>query len=238
MKTCLKTMLLLFIAISLSACSAVVADNSIDYSGQTLTGQISGINGNMITISLGKVKENDNDLKEDFMNKQDQMDGQMMEGTENFEHPQMGEKPELPEGEMPQMPDGEMPELPDGERPQDGMMKPEGDTEGFQGRQGRKEKPEGTENFDPSQLEERPEKMDGQFNHGDMKQFQQTYTFKIKKGEASIAVGDCVITLADGSQGSLSDLKIGDVISITVGQNNEVTNITVYNIVEDEESAE
>lgn len=43
------------------------------------------------------------------------------------------------------------------------------------------------------------------------------------------------VSLADGSEGSISDLKVGDVVQIVVDSNNSITSITQYNVSEVEE---
>ena len=199
MKKCLKTILGILLITLLSACSTVIADNNADYSNQTLTGQITEINGSTITLTLGKVKENESESDAQFPQMSEGMT--KPEDDENFDPSQMGE---MPEGFDPsQM--GERPELGEGEMPED---------------------------FDPSQMGEKPE---GGMQNGFGRQQTITYTFKAKKGSAVITIGECEVTLADGTDASVSDLQVGDVVAISIDENNTVTSISVYLIADDEQ---
>lgn len=103
MKKFIKILLPLTMVLFLSACNTVIADNTPDHSGQTLTGVITSIDGTQVSLTLGKLKEND---------KSSQM---MQDNMPAFEN---GEMPQLPEGEMPSFENGELPEMSDGEMPQ------------------------------------------------------------------------------------------------------------------------
>lgn len=94
MKKTFRLLFVFFLVALLSACS------SADYSNQTIVGKISKIEGNTITLELGDVLENEQDVK--IL----QFDGEAPQMSENGMPPQMnGEMPELPEnGELPQMP--------------------------------------------------------------------------------------------------------------------------------------
>ena len=59
----------------------------------------------------------------------------------------------------------------------------------------------------------------------------KAYTFTANDNTVTIKVDDSAkITLADGSEGSLDDLKQGDVLEVVVGGNNQVASIKVLNI--------
>ena len=234
MKKILKMMVIVMVISILSGCSAVIADEGADYSNKTLTGQISEIDGSKLTLELGKLKKNketqettgqapmmpegfDGQLPEDFDGElPEDFNGQppMMQGQTGEQGGQMmeGNRPEKPQdfnGQRPQMENGEMPELPDGQMPQ---------------------LPEG----------EMPEDFNGQMPQGFPGQMDQnkktTYTFEKKSDTASIDVGDVEVTLSDGSIGTVDDLKVGDVVQITVDGNNKVTSLTVYEISETTQS--
>ena len=142
-------------------CSAKIADNNVNYSGQVLRGQISSMEKTTVDLVLGKLKENVNgdflpqdgdfEMPMDPEDRPELPEGEfpfsegempeMPEGMEPFNgempegmEPFNGERPELPDGEKPEFSDGERPEFPDGERPE----KPEGGKPGGE----RPEKPE------------------------------------------------------------------------------------------------
>ena len=222
-------MISMFLLIMICGCDAKIADNNVDYSGQTLKGQIDAIDKTTVDLTLGKLKENDG-----FM--QGGADGNAMP-MDPGEMPE-GERPELPEGvdpfngeERPEMPEGmepfgngEKPELPEGIEPFNGEERPEG-MEPF----GNGERPELPEGVDPFNDEERPEMPEasfpGQMGPGDMT---PSYTFTPGSKTARIDLKGASVILADGSQGSLDDLKEGDIVEITVGENNQVETVTVY----------
>ena len=117
MKKSIKTLLPLTMVLFLSACNTVIADNTPDHSGQTLTGVITSIDGTQVSLTLGKLKENDMGF---------QMTQGNMPAFENGEMPSFenGELPEMPDGEMPQFEQGQMPEMNNGQMLQGphGMM--------------------------------------------------------------------------------------------------------------------
>ena len=248
MKKVIKLISILSLVGLLSACSTVIADNSIDYSNQTLVGQISEINGNTVTLTLGKLKESEQEFS--------MQEGEMPEMNGEFD----GQMPEMQDGEMPELPEdfdgtntpqmnGERSELPEdfdeselpqmnGGMHQGGRRMGNGQMPGNMSEGGMPEMPEG---FDESQIPEGVE--DGQFPDmsemsGDMKmggkgQFNITYTFKANSKTAEITLNEVTVTLSDNTTGSISDLKVGDVVEIIVGDNNTITSITVYNISEE-----
>lgn len=235
MKRTIKLLSILSLVGLLSACSTVIADNSVDYSNQTLVGQISEINGNTVTLTLGKLKQSEQEFT--------MQDGEMPQMNEEFD------------GQMPQMNDGEMPELPE-DFDESELPEMNGDMsqmpQGGGGRMGKGqmsqnmsegEMPELPEDFDESQIPEdmqdgqMPQMSEGQMP-GDMKmggrgQFNITYTFKANNKTAEIILNEVTVTLSDNTTGSISDLKVGDVVEIVVGDNNTITSITVYNISEE-----
>jgi len=228
MKKIIKAISGILLITLLCACNTVVGENKTDYSNKTLTGQIAEINGTTVTLNLGKLsKDKSTKSSTGEMQAPQGMPGQMSEG----EAPQMteGEVPEMPEGEMPQMSEGEVPQMPEGEmpafengerpeKPQGGMM-PQGMSD---------------ENFDPSQMSGGPQ---GGMMPGSEQSNKQnvSYKFKLKDDTAVIDLGDMTVSLADGSEGSISDLKVGDVVQIVVDSNNSITSITQYNVSEVEE---
>jgi len=254
MKKIIKTISGILLITLLCACSTVVGENKTDYSNKTLTGQIAEINGTTVTLNLGKLSK-DKSIKSSTgeMQAPQGMPGQMSEG----EAPQMteGEVPEMPDGEMPQMSEGEVPQMPEGEmpafengerpeKPQGGMMsqgqKPEMNGSGFdpsqmtEGSQTEMSQGMPDENFDPSQMSGGPH---GGMMPGSEQSSKQnvSYKFKLKDDTAVIDLGDMTVSLADGSEGSISDLKVGDVVQIVVDSNNSITSITQYNVSEVEE---
>ena len=244
MKKIWKMIFVLSILVGLSACSAVIAEKGEDYSGKTLTGQINEIEGTTVYLQLGKLKKAENnempEMSGDFEGQMPQFDGseipEMPDGFD-FEMPEDFEG-SAPEGSFDQMPgqfgsqNGNMPEIPNGQRPE----RPEG----FNG-----ERPEGLDSERP----EMPEGFDGQMPQGNpgqmtneggggmsqmpnMEQGKTVYIFKKKSQTVSISLKGAEVTLADGSIGTVSDLKVGDVVQIVVDENNNISSVTVCEISE------
>ena len=196
----------LSLLIMMCGCDAKIADNNVDYSGQTLKGQIDAIDKTTVNLTLGKLKEN--------------TDGGFNQGgTDGVGTPMdQGERPQMPEGEF-SFGDGELPE----------------DTEPFNGEE-RPELPEGMEPFNgeerpemPEDKEDRPEPPEGvfpeQMGPGEMT---PSYTFTPGSKTVRIDISGASIILTDGSQGSLDNLKAGDIVEVKVGKNNQVETVTVY----------
>ena len=236
MKKLFKMISVLLILVGLCACSAVIAEKGEDYSGKMLTGKVNDIEGTVVYLQLGKLKKAENsEMPEMPLDSEGQMpqfnDGEKPELVEDFG----GQMPEdlegtAPEGSDDQMPgqfgphsgnrpemlEGERPERPedlDGERPQM--------PEGFEGQmpQGDRENRTGAENGTMPQMQ-------------NGKQGKAIYTFKEKSQTASIDLKDAVVTLADGSSGTVSDLKAGDVVQIAVDGNNNVSSAAVVEVSE------
>lgn len=297
MKKIVKLLFALSLITLLSACSNVIAENGVDYSNQTLVGQISEIDGDSYTLTLGKVKEDKNKASENIGGMMPQMNDKMPQMSEdgtmpefNGEMPTDGTMPEfdgqVPEG-MPEMPsDGNMPQMnedgstpsfnqapptnEDGTLPQppvgfegmpqmseDGTLPEDSGNTQFQGRRGQgfrgqMNSTEGAEGTMP-EFGQRPQmsedgtmpEFNGEMptdgtmpgfgnrqgmNNGQTNNSQSTYTFNAKNKTAEIKLNDVEVTLADGTVGSLSDLKVGDVVEIVVGNNNGIESIKVYSI--------
>ena len=279
MKKIVKLLFALSLIILLSACSNVIAENGVDYSNQTLVGQISEIDGDSYTLTLGKVKQDKNKASENNGGMMPQMnedgtmsefDGQVPEGMP--EMPSDGSMPQMNEdGSAPafnQAPptneDGTMPEPPVGfegmpQMSEDGTLPEDSGNTQFQGRRGQgfrgqMNSTEGAEDTMP-EFGQRPQmnedgtmpEFNGEMptdgtmpgfgnrqgmNNGQTNNSQGTYTFNAKNKTAEIKLKDVEVTLADGTVGSLSDLKVGDVIEVVVGNNNGIESIKVYSISE------
>ena len=279
MKKIVKLLFALSLITLLSACSNVIAENGVDYSNQTLVGQISEIDGDSYTLTLGKVKQDKNKASENIggMMPQTNEDGTMPEF--NGQVPEG--MPEMPsDGSMPQMSedgsapafnqapptneDGTMPEPPVGfegmpQMSEDGTLPEDSGNTQFQGRRGQgfrgqMNSTEGAEDTMP-EFGQRPQmnedgtmpEFNGEMptdgimpefgnkqgmNNGQTNNSQGTYTFNAKNKTAEIKLKDVEVTLADGTVGSLSDLKVGDVIEVVIGNNNGIESIKVYSISE------
>lgn len=85
------------------------AESSQDYSGATVTGQITAVDGSIITLQLGELTEAEGFGGGDGAQPGNQGGGDMADGS--------GTAPEMPDGEGGDMADGSgtMPEMPDGE---------------------------------------------------------------------------------------------------------------------------
>ena len=320
MKKLLKLSLALTMVLFLSACSAVAAENKADYSDRTLTGKITSINGNTLTLQIGKLKQDDSAMDgqmDQFGQGVMASDGQL---PTDGEMPEMGQFPMMEEGQMPDFENGEMPQLAQGQFPTDGEMPqsgsgfppfgqgqmnendgetsqfPEGDTaqgnfpqmNGMGPKMGRRgdmsQMPQSDGTAPSFEQGELPEMGDGQmpdmgqfptteegqipdFENGEMPQFGQgqfsadgqmsqmnegqmpmmgmgqgmngqmsgSYTFKEGNETVTIDIGNVSVSLADGTTGSASDLKVGDVVSIIVDQNNEVASVKVFTVNNEEE---
>lgn len=284
MKKIVKLLFALSLITLLSACSNVIAENGVDYSNQTLVGQISEIDGDSYTLTLGKVKQDKNKASENIGGMMPQMNGEMPQMSEDGTMPEFdGQVPEgMPEmpsdGSMPQMnedgsapsfnqapptnEDGTMPEPPVGfegmpQMSEDGTLPEDSGNTQFQGRRGQgfrgqTNSTEGAEGTMP-EFGQRPQmnedgtmpEFNGEMptdgtmpgfgnrqgmNNGQTNNSQGTYTFNAKNKTAEIKLKDVEVTLADGTVGSLSDLKVGDVIEVVVGNNNGIESIKVYSI--------
>ncbi len=261
MKKFIKILLPLTMVLFLSACNTVIADNTPDHSGQTLTGVITSIDGTQVSLTLGKLKENDKGF---------QMAQGNMPAFENGEMPE-GELPEFTQGQMPEMGNGQMPQGPHGMMPGHPGMPMQGTDEEGQmpaWNEGEApELPEGSTHMTPGQMPpfengempempsfengELPELPEGElpgmadsempsFGNGQMRtgkggQMQLTYTFKESEKTDTIDLKDCTVTLADGTSGTFEDLKVGDVIRIIVSKENIVESVRVYQIENQEE---
>lgn len=298
MKKLLKLSLALTMVLFLSACSAVAAENKADYSDRTLTGKITSINGNTLTLQIGKLKQDDSAMDgqmDQFGQGVMASDGQL---PTDGEMPEMGQFPMMEEGQMPDFENGEMPQLAQGQFPTDGETSqfPEGDTaqgnfpqmNGMGPKMGRRgdmsQMPQSDGTAPSFEQGELPEMGDGQmpdmgqfptteegqipdFENGEMPQFGQgqfsadgqmsqmnegqmpmmgmgqgmngqmsgSYTFKEGNETVTIDIGNVSVSLADGTTGSASDLKVGDVVSIIVDQNNEVASVKVFTVNNEEE---
>lgn len=230
MKKMFKMIFVLTLLVSLSACSAVIAEKRENYAGKILTGQISEIDDTTVYLQLGKLKKADNDeMKDDLQQMPQFEDGEQPELPEDFDG-QMPEdlKGEAPAGSNDQMPgqfgprSGNRPEMTEGERPEK--------AEGLEGE--RPQMPEGFEGQmpqgDPGQMTGEGDSMMPQMKG--MKLNSTVYTFKKKSQTASIDLKGAQVTLSDGSSGTVSDLKTGDVVQITVDENNNVASVFVVEV--------
>lgn len=225
MKKIVTVSLFCILLLSLCGCNAVIDDHEEDYSNQTLTGQITQIDGTEVTLALGKLKEENSPMEQmqmpDFsmMEKPEGMEGFGFPGSRE-EDDSMSELPEDFKGEKPDNFNDERPEKPGS----DNMNKPQDmDGSAFPGpREDGGTPPELPEDFD-SQM---PFMDDGSMPG----MMSVTYTFKEGKDTADIQLKDTEVILEDGSIGSVSDLNTGDVIQIVIGDHNTIESIQVYPI--------
>ncbi len=123
---------------SSSTSSSTVASTT-DYSNSTLTGEVTAISGNTVTLTLGTISENEMITGEDFEGSElpegaDDADfsREMPEGDAEMDMEEVPDDfdadamPEGAEGQMGEIPteseDGTAPELPDGESTEDGEL--------------------------------------------------------------------------------------------------------------------
>jgi len=260
MKKLLKLSLALIMVVFLSACCAVTAENKADYSDRTLTGKITSVSGSSVTLQIGKLKQDDAAMGQMPQMGQFQANGEMPQMNGELpelpsgdmtqgEPPQMNgmgpmmERPagkgrmpqtgQLPnEGEAPQMAEGQPPF--DGQLPADRQMPDFGNGEMPQMNGELPELPSGdmVQGEVPQMAEgQMPQMGSGRAMKGQMS---GSYTFKEGKETLTVDLSDADISLADGTMGSVSDLKIGDVVSIDIDANGEVTSAKVCLITDEE----
>ena len=204
-------------------------------------GEMPEFNGEAPAFGEGQMPETDGEVPELPSGDMTQGEAPQMNGMEPMmpgrgERRQMSETGQLPtDGQMPQMTEGEMPEMTDGQMPQfngeapafgDGQM-PQFPADG--------EMPEFNDEAPAFGQGQMPRMTEGQMpmmgsGQGMKGQMGGSYTFKEGKETVTIDLGDTAVSLSDGTTGSVSDLKVGDVVSIDVDKNNEVASVKVYSI--------
>ncbi|MCD8342528.1 MAG: hypothetical protein LUC87_10380 [Clostridiales bacterium] len=227
----------LALALSLAACgssdvsqsateeassSQTEAESDQDYSGSTVTGQVTAIDGATVTLQLGELTES-----EGFGG------GEMPNGEGGGEMPSgdadgSGTTPEMPDGEMPSGDadgSGTVPEMPDGEMPS-------GD---FDGSGTVPEMPDGempSGDFDGSgTTPEMPDGESGDFD-GEMPDgsFGGAGSFTAGEDTLEVDLTDVTISLSDGSEGSASDLAVDDILQITFDEDGAISSVTVVTV--------
>ena len=204
-----KKMLSLFCAaaltLSLAACGS---KSTTDYSGQTITGEITAIDGTAVTMQLGELSEGGmpsrgvSDGSDSGQTPPDKPDGEAPSdsGSQDQASSDSSEPPAKPDGDSGSS-DSQPPEMPDGQS---------SDTQNGDSGSQSPEKPDGEA---PSGA---PDGMGGSsFTAGDESVTLDFANAEITKNSESIA---------------LSDLAEGDILTVEVGTSNTATSATVESV--------
>lgn len=188
---------------SLTACS----DSGTDYSNQTLTGQVTAIDGTKVTLQLGEITEQDM-----------QQTGGMGDGQTP---PDMSER--TGDRETP-------PEIPDGDTQGEGQEPPEAASGADQNRTP-PDMPEGT--GDGETPPGKPDGGGGKMAPGGMTMPEGNMTmnaFTAGEETATIDLDGAAVQVESGmetAEGTLDDISVDAVLVIEIGDNNAVTMVTV-----------
>ncbi len=240
--------------------SQVAAETTQDYSGTTVAGQITAIDGSTVTLQLGELTESEGFSGGDMADGQgggempdgegggdmadgsgtvpempdgeggDMADGsgtmpEMSDGEGGGEMPDgSGTVPEMPDGEggdmadgsgtMPEMPDGEGGDMADGSGTMPEMPDGEGDDMANGGSMGGGDMANGGGNMGGGDMA----------NGGGMA---GGSSFTAGEDTLEVDLTGVTISLSDGSEGSVSDLAVDDVLQITFDEDGAVSSVTV-----------
>lgn len=175
----------------------ISSEQESDYSNTTVTGKITAMSGNEVTLQLGELTE------------REAPDGAPGSENQNGGAPS-GEAPEKPAGENQNggAPSGEAPEKPDGEGQNGGA--PSGEAP---------EKPDGENQNGGASNGNAPEMPEGG-------QMPARYEFTENGETITLDLSEGEFT-EDSVKSTLDDLSEGDILVITTGDNNSVKTITV-----------
>lgn len=219
----MKKLLSILCAAALTLSLAACGSNTEDYAGQTLTGQVTAIDGSAVTLQLGELTEDTNtppDLPSSSSDAQTPPDG----GSDANTPP---EKPDDASGS-------------DTQSPPDGGSAPSGQApDSSSGTNTPPEKPEdssdsGTANGQPPA---KPDDASGDAN-GTPPDMPSGDAPSGGPGGSGFTAGDETVTLdfsaaeitENGETVALSDLSEGDVITVTVGSGTAVTTAEIVSI--------
>ena len=199
------------LTLSLAACGSKSAGT--DYSGQTLTGKITAIDGTAVTMQLGELTD-DHSAPPDAQGGSgetppDKPDGEAPEGSDGSQAPassDSSEPPDKPDGESS---DIQPPEKPDGESGADTQPPELPDDQNDSSQSG------GTD-------AQPPEKPDGEAPGG----MGGMSSFTAGDESATLDFAEAEIT-KNGESIALDDLAVDDVLTVEVGENNAVTTANV-----------
>ena len=241
MKKLLSILCAAALTLSLAACGSTAED----YVGQTLTGQVTAIDGSAVTLQLGELTEDANTPPDGSSDAQTPPDG----GSDTNTPP---EKPGDASGSDTQTPpDGGSdantpPEKPDDasgsdtQSPPDGGSAPSGQApDGGSGTNTPPEKPEGSSDSGTAngQPPAKPDDASGDAN-GTPPDMPSGDAPSGGPGGSSFTAGDETVTLdfsaaeitENGETVALSDLSEGDVVTVTVGSGTAVTTAEIVSI--------
>lgn len=186
--------------------SITSTEESAEAETQTLTVQVTAVEGDSITAEVGTLTSS----------APEKPDGDMPSG----EAPS-GDAPEKPDGEVPEAGQSNMPEKPDGEAPSGDM--PSGEAP---------EKPDGDNAGGEAPSGEAPEKPDGEAPSGEapsignsFESSGETITFKLTDTTA------ITLEFLQGSdEGTAEDIAVGAVLEVTLDEDNNAAAVIVKNL--------
>ena len=196
------------LTLSLAACGS---KNAADYSGRTLTGEITAINGTSVTMQLGELSEiaapsgGAPDGAQSGQTPPDKPDGEAPSGDGSSQPP---EKPDGQSGGS----DSQPPELPDGQNGSSDSQPPE--------------LPDGQSGSGDSQP---PEKPDGKAPGGAPGSMGGMSSFTAGDESVTLDFADAEIT-KNGETVTLSDIAEGDILTVEVGSGSSVTSAEVQSV--------
>lgn len=212
---------------SLTACSGSNSDaeSEADYSNQTLTGQVTAIDGTKVTLLLGEITEQEMDM-------QQMGGGEAPSDMEAGNAPGNGETPsDAAGGDM--SGDGQTPpEIPSGNAQGEGQGLSEMTGSGNQN-QTPPDLPEEGSQGDGETPPDKPDGDNGGMASGDMTMPDGNMTmntFTAGEETAIIDLDGATIQVESGmetAEGSIDDVAVDSVLVIEVGDDNTVTSVTV-----------
>ena len=216
------------LTLSLAACGSKSAGT--DYSGQTLTGKITAIDGTAVTMQLGELTD-DRSAPPDTQGGSgetppDKPDGEAPGGSQDSPSSDSSEPPEKPDGESGST-DIQPPEKPDSESGTDTQPpdKPDGESGSTDSQPPEKPDSENGGSQNGGSGAQPPEKPDGEAPGG----MGGMSSFTAGDESATLDFAEAEIT-KNGESIALDDLAVDDVLTVEVGENNAVTTASVETV--------
>ena len=199
---CTAAMVLLLVACSNSSKDSNSSDSGTDYSNQTLTGQVTSIDGTKITLQLGELNAQD-------------MQGGMQKPDENSNSQMQND------GQTP-------PEKPDGDTQNSGQTppeKPDSDTQNDGQTPSDKPDNDNTNNDTPSDVPSNGDmSLPGNNMAGGFTAGEETVTLDFKG--VAVQVEDGMAS----TDGSLEDITVDSILVVEIGDNNTIKTVTVKSV--------
>ena len=213
----MKKLLSLFCAgaliASLAACST--QSGTADYSGQTVTGQVTQVEDSSVTLQLGELTEES---------------GPNQGGAPSGQAPSGETPPEKPDGDSGSAPGSNGSSETPPAKPDDGSSDSSTDNQPPELPSGAPSQ-DGNENSSETGSDNQPPEMPSGGNGGQPggNAPGAMYSFTAGEETAVFDLSSAEIT-KNGESASLSDIAVGDVLTVTVGENNTVTAAEIVNV--------